>query len=417
MAKRLLVFFIVITSMELFSVAFLGENLIKIAELSGIGVIVLTIILQFVYNRGDGFKLKFKNEIVIIFISIILSMYMAYAGHNQSFTNTAIAQRFMYFYLFYFALHLIRISDTDLKQMMLFLAIVHVIFYLLQFFAYPTILFNIKVTNDRGTLRIFLAGLSYLILAYFYVLNNLFKQFTIGRLGLLFFFFSVFILMGTRQLIFSMFLLTIVNVLLSKRVKSKLLILTLVVLAAIPVFFMFQDIFMNLLSVSQEQSEDVEDDIRIRAATYFLTELFPNDFAYITGNGVSSANSDYGVRIQMIMDVYRYYQSDVGLIGDYTNFGAFFILGVFLIIFRILLMKLDQSHMFIKYFYIMVLLTLVTGGGPFARGDSIVTICITLYMIDVFFHNQKVEQLDDDEEDEAIIDKNIESDEYQYFKT
>lgn len=389
MAKRLVVFFIVITSMELFNIIFLGKSLIKIAELAGIGVVVLTILLQAVYSKGEGFRLHFRYEIILIFISLILSMLMAYSGHNQSFGITAVAQRGMYFYFFYFALHLIRIADTDLKTMFVYLGIAHTVFYMLQFVAYPTILFDIKVSDSRGTLRIFLAGLSYLILAYFYVLNNLFKEFSTGKLLLLFFFFSVFILMGTRQIIISMFLLTIINVLLSKRVKSKFLILILVILATIPVGIMFQDIFINLLSVSQEQSQELTEDTRVRAATFFMTQLFPNDWAYFTGNGVASANSGYGVMIQMYMDVYGFYQSDLGLLGDYTIYGALFVVAVFILIIRILLMKLDQSHMFIKYFYITVLLTLFTGGGPFARNDAIVTICMTLYIIDVFLYNKK----------------------------
>ncbi|MFH1119568.1 MAG: hypothetical protein V1775_07070 [Bacteroidota bacterium] len=415
MAKRLLIFFIVITSMELFNVVFFGKGLIKIAELAGIGVIVLAILLQYIYNPNEGFRLNFKWEIILIFISIILSMLMAYSGHNQGFGITAVAQRFMYFYLFYFALHLIKISDTDLKQMFIYLAIVHTVFYMIQFAAYPTILFDIKVSDSRGTLRIFLAGLSYLILAYFFVLNNLFKEFSIGKLALLFFFFSVFILMGTRQIIISMFLLTIINVLLSKRVKSKFLILTLVILATIPVIVMFQDIFLNLLSVSQEQSEDVGEDTRVRAATFFLTELFPNNAAYFTGNGVSSANSGYGVRIQMYMDLYGFYQSDIGLLGDYCNFGVLFVLAVFILIIRVLLMKLDQSHMFIKYFYITVLLTLFTGGGPFARGDSIVTICITLYLIDVYLQNKKIEESDSETDEEIYSEDEINSNDYQQY--
>ena len=210
-----------------------------------------------------------------------------------------------------------------------------------------------------------------------------------------------------------MFLLTIINVLLSKRVKSKFLILMLVVLATIPIIVMFQDIFLNLLSVSKEQSEDVGDDTRVRAATFFLTELFPNDVAYFTGNGVSSANSGYGVMIQMYMDLYGFYQSDIGLIGDYCNFGVLFVLAVFILIIRVLLMKLDQSHMFIKYFYITVLLTLFTGGGPFARGDSIVTICMTLYLIDVFLHNKKSDEEESVDETDDIEDP--ENTEYQHY--
>lgn len=402
MTKRLIVLFIILCSMGMFNVAFLGKDMIKVLELSGIGAILLVIILQIVYSRGETFVYSFKVEILLIFTGILLSMLMAYSGHNQGFSTTAIAQRFMYFYLFYFALHLIRISDKDLEKLMIYLAIAHVIFYMMQFMAFPNKIFDVRTSEDRGTLRIFLPGLSYLLLSYFYILNKLFERFSPGRLALLFFFFSIFILMGTRQIILSMFMLTMINVLLSKRVKSKAFIMVLVLLSIIPILFMFQDIFLNMLNVSQAQSEGFTEDIRVRAATFFLTELFPNKIAYITGNGADSANSNYGFLIQSYRDAYGYYQSDVGLIGDYSRFGAFFVLGVFIIIFRVLTAKLSAEYSYIKYFYINILLTLFTGGGAFGEGDSIVAICFTLYMIDIDKHNRKIEEeedyFDDDEE-------------------
>lgn len=403
MIKKIVILFIIIASLGMFNVIFLSKDIIKVLELAGIGVILMVIMLQLVYSHGEGFSYSFKWEMIFIFTGVGLSMLMAYSGHGQGFSTTLIAQRFMYFYLFYFALHLIRISDSDLEKMMVFLAVAHVVFYMMQYMAHPNKIFDVRTSEDRGTLRIFLPGLSYLLLAYFYVLNKLFKNFSVGQLFLLFFFFSVFVLMGTRQIIFSMFMLTMINVLLSKRVKSKFLILILVLLSAIPVVFMFQDIFLNLLNVSQEQSEGFEEDIRVRAATYFLTDLFPNRTAYITGNGADSANSPYGYMIQMYRDVYGFYQSDVGLIGDFSKFGTFFLIGVFSILIRVLTGKLSEKYVYIKYFYINILMTLFTGGGAFGEGNSIVAVCFTLYIIDVDRHNRKLSEEKDEigDEDES----------------
>lgn len=405
MAKRIIITFIILASLSMFKIAFLGEGILKVVELAGIGVILLVILLQFIYNHGEGFVFSFKWEMVMIFTSILLSMLMASSGHDQGIGTTAIAQRSMYFYFFYFALHLIKISNEDLEKLMLYLAVAHVLFYMMQFMAHPTKIFEVRTSEDRGTLRIFLPGLSYLMLAYFYVLNRLFKDFSVGRLALLFFFFSVFVLMGTRQIILSMFMLTMVNVLLSKRVKSKSLILLLVLLSVVPIVFMFQEIFVNMLSVSQEQSEGFEEDIRVRAATFFLVDLFPNKISYITGNGADSASTSYGAMIQTARDAFGYYQSDVGLIGDYSKFGAFLVIAALSIMIRILAGKLSEDFIYIKYFYINILMTLFTGGGAFGEGDSIVAVCFTLYMIDVDKHNRKVlaeeeTNFDDEVEDE-----------------
>ncbi len=396
MFKTPIIVFIIIASLGMFNLAALGPSVIKVLELAGIGVIAAVILLQFVYTKEDGFDKRFKVEVSIILISVFLSMFMAYSGHNQGFSTTIIAQRFMYFYLFYFALHLIRIPDYDLEKIIVYLAIVHVLFYMIQFASYPARVFDVRTSDERGTLRIFLPGLSYLVLGYFYMLNKIFERFTPGKLALLFFFFSIFILMGTRQILFSTFLLTMLYILLSKRVKSKILILVIAALSVVPVIFMFQDIFLSLLDVSQQQSEGFAEDIRVRAATFFILELFPNNLSYLTGNGADSANSPYGQAIQMYRDVYGFYQSDVGIIGDFTKFGALYVLAVFVLIFRMIFSKTGDDYSYIKYYYINILLTLFTGGSPFGEADSIVAIGMTMYIMDVDKHKRKLLEEEDD---------------------
>lgn len=400
MFKRAIILFIIVASMGAYEIAFLGKDMIKILELSGIAMIALIIMLQIVYSGGERFKMNFVWEIAIILFGVFLSMFTAYTGHHQGFSTTIVAQRFMYFYFLYMALHFIRISDIDLEKIIIYLGITFVLFYAIQFIVYPTVIFDVRTAVERGTVRIFLQGLSYVILAYFLILNKLFEEFSPGRLALLFIFFSIFIIMGTRQVILVMFLLTVMNVLFSKRVKSKSLILLLVVASAVPIILIFQDIFLGILSVSQQQSEGFEEDIRVQAATFFLTELFPNQISYITGNGAPSTNSPYGQMIQMYMDVFRFYQSDVGIIGDYSKFGAFLVIGVLILLVRILISKISSEYTYIKYFYYTTLLTLFTGGGGFGEGGGIVVVCITLYILDIDRHNKKLLEAEDDPLDE-----------------
>jgi hypothetical protein len=179
-------------------------------------------------------------------------------------------------------------------------------------------------------------------------------------------------------------------------VKSKILILVIAALSVVPVIFMFQDIFLSLLDVSQQQSEGFAEDIRVRAATFFILELFPNNLSYLTGNGADSANSPYGQAIQMYRDVYGFYQSDVGIIGDFTKFGALYVLAVFVLIFRMIFSKTGDDYSYIKYYYINILLTLFTGGSPFGEADSIVAIGMTMYIMDVDKHKRKLLEEEDD---------------------
>lgn len=388
MFKRLLILIIILASIGFFNFNFLSKGILKLLELAGIGLIFSILVLQGIYGKDEGFKLTFKWEIIFIIVSVFVSMFMANSAHNQGILTTLIAQRFMYFYFLYFVLHLVKIPDYDFEKIIFYFAIVYSIFYVIQYIAYPRLIFSIRVMEDRGTVRIFMPGLSYLILAYFYVLNKSFNELSISRLALLLFFFSVFILMGTRQLIFTIVLLTMINILLSKKVTSKILVTLIAVIAAVPIFFMFQNIFLSMVNLSKEQSVDFEENIRIFAGTFFLTDFFPNPLSYITGNGADSSNSSYGVMIQMYKDVFGFFQSDVGIIGDFSRFGSIFLISVISILTRVLKGHLSEELYYIKYFYFFVILTSFTGAGLFGDANSIVTVCITLYIIDVFKQNQ-----------------------------
>lgn len=392
MGKKLIIIFIVIAALELYNFTFLGPNFIKVFQLAGIALMAVVLIIQLVYQKEINFRKHFNIELLLIFIGVILSMFMAQWGHDQSLSITFIAQRFMYFYLAYWVLHSIKVSVNDLEDIIYWFGIVFSILYILQYLVHPMVIFDVRIAEVRETVRIFLPGFFFLILAYFLTLNRLFESFSIGKLFSILLFLSIVILMGTRQVIFTLLLLTIINVLFSKTVKSKVLILILMVSSIIPIILMFQEIFISLIDLSKDQSETLEDNVRLRAAVFFLTELFPNSFAYITGNGADSYNSSYGFMIQIYRDAYGFYQSDIGLIGDYVRYGAFFALGAFLILFRMIFSKTSDSRSYFKYFYISILLTLFTGGGPFAQADSIVLICFTLYIIDIDKHDRNISE-------------------------
>lgn len=399
MFKRILIIFIILASLQMFSFTFLPQSALKIIGLTGVGIIALTIILQLIYSPVEHFVLNFKWEILLIFIAVFTSMFMANSTYNQGFSTTLIAQRYMYYYLIYYMLHLLKIPDYDLEKIIVGFAVVYAAFYLIQYVAYPTRIFNVRVSQSRGTIRIFQAGLSYLIIAYFMILNQLFKKFSLLNLAALLLFVSIFFLMATRQLILSVLVVSMANVLFSKQVKSKTLIILLIFAGAIPLIIMFQEMIESMVSLSQKQSENFQENIRIVAATFFLTDFFPNNLAYITGNGADSTNSTYGVLIQMYKNVYGFYQSDVGIIGDFSKFGLFFLIGVIAIVVKSLKAKMTANLNYIRYFFVMVILLSFTGGGFFGdSADSIVAVSILLYIIDI----NRFRELNDNQEQKQV---------------
>ena len=405
MFKKILVITIIAASLQLFNLSFLPESVMKIIGIGGVVLIVLTIGLQLIYSPTEHFLLNFKWEILLIFVSVFTSMFMANYNYNQSFGTTLIAQRFMYYYLIYYMLHLLKIPDYDLEKIIIGFAVVHAIFYLIQFAAFPLPIFDVRATEARGTIRIFLPGLAYLVIAYFLVLNEIFKKFTPLKLGLLLLFVSIIFLMATRQLILSILIISLINILLSKQVKSKILIIILISLGTIPLIIMFQDMILSMILLSQKQTENIEENIRIAAAAFYLTDFFPNNLAYLLGNGMDSAHSSYGIVVQMYRSVYRFIQSDIGIIGDFSRWGLIFLAGVVMILVKVLKEKMTGNLNYIKYFFIFVILVSFTGDGFFGNSAGpIVAISILLYIVDVNHFRDKT-QISDGSND---IDKNSE---------
>ncbi|GAB1404963.1 MAG: hypothetical protein PHX54_09115 [Lentimicrobiaceae bacterium] len=384
MFKKILVIFLILASLEMFSFIFIPESVLKVLTLAGVIVIALVIVLQLIYSPAEHFVLNFKWEILLILVAVFTSMFMANSTYNQSFGTTLIAQRFMYYYLIYYMLHLIKIPEYELEKIILAFGVVYAAFYFIQFFAYPTRIFDVRISQERGSLRIFQAGLTYLIFAYFMMLNKLFKKFSLLHLAIILLLLSTVFLMATRQLIMSILLVSLINILLSKQIKSKVLIIILLAAAVIPVVIIAQDVIESMVLLTQKQSKNIHENIRVLAAGFFLTDFFPNNLAYITGNGADSSNSSYGIIIQSYKDIYGFYQSDIGIIGDFSKFGLFFLIGVTMILVKALKSKMTGKLPYIKYSFIMIIMLSFTGGGFFGNSsDTIVSICLILYIIDV----------------------------------
>jgi len=382
MFKKVIIVAIILSSLKFFSFIFIPEFIIKVAEWFGIGLILAFTIIYFIYNKEKPIKKHFTIPIILIFISVLISMFGSYIYQNQSFPLTAYAQRAIYFYLIYFLLHLMRIDSKFIIRLIVSFALIYIVIYFLQYILYPIQLTTTKMFIDRGTLRIFLSGAGYLVIAYFIWLYMAFRNFRPIYVLILLVTMGIFVLMGTRQVLASMLLLTILFIFQSRVVKSKILIFTLIGLSLIPIYFLFQDIILAMFEVTYRQSQHIEGGIRFEAARFFLTDFFPSALAYFTGNGAAGP-SIYGLRLFRYSTELGYYLSDIGLIGEYVKYGMLYVIGVIIILFKVFKSSLPEKIMFIKYNFLGIVLTLVTGGGAFASTSNVLIICLLLYLIDL----------------------------------
>lgn len=387
--KNIIVLIVFLCSISFFEIRFIPSGLLPGIGFMGICIMVLFLIVHYIYDKTSRLRKHFALEIYLMFFALILSMFGAYLFHEQPFGITAIVQRYMYYFLFYFFLHQIKPDPNFLLRLFIYFGIIYASIYLLQFLIYPVGLVQSKAFYDRGTLRIFFPGSNFLFITFFLSITQYFLTKNNFYLFLILLAFIVFILLGTRQVLFTVIFISIMYILLSNKVKNKIAVSSLVLLSAIAFFFIFQDIFLSMFEVSKKQQSNIEGDVRYKAISYFLFDFFPTRMSYLSGNGIASTNSAYGVIITNLKLFRGFYQSDIGLIGDFSKFGVFFIIAQFSIMIRIISGKLKQNLVFIKLIMWSMAITLITGGS-FASSDVITSICALLYIVDVSKNEEKL---------------------------
>lgn len=393
-----MVIIIILCSVSFFRFSALG-SLQKLAEIAGIGIIFLFMLIYLAYGNHSGVKKQFIIPIVLIIFSFFTSVLMAEYIHNQGFGKTIYAQRALFYYLFYILLHQMKIKIRDLEFIFYAFGIIHIVFYLVQYFAYPTIIFDGYVREMRGTVRIYLSGADYMVFAMFISVQKFFRTNQIKHAVFPFISLSIFVLLGGRQTLATMVFTIVLFFLVDRRVQSRGLLITLGLIGAVALFVIFRPVFEALLVQTHHDAQAAEDYIRIRAAKFFLTDFMEHPLAYITGNG-SAYSSSYAREMGKYAQYRGYYIGDLGLIGNYVEYGLFFVLGVIGICIKALKIKIEENHIYIKYFFVAVILSLVTGGG-FAKTDTICAIILLLYILDVSHHSIN--------EKKAIKDNSVET--------
>jgi len=392
MVKQLLVFFVFLASATFFKFTYLPKNLLMLLSFAALILMLLTVIFFIIYDQKKRFKQNFNVEIILLLVSLLLAVFGAKWGHNQSFPLTLWAQYLMFFYICYFFLHAIRIRPKDLENMMIVMAVLFIFFFLVQYVLYPTMLFGARAQEARGTIRIFIPGSAFAGLMFFYFLQKILTEGELKYIPFCFAVIAIPILQGTRSSIVTLLFGAVIYILFSKRVRSKVLVIILIMTGGAMIFYLFQDIFMTLIEVTQEQTAQETDDIRVRSARFYLYDFYPTKLNYLIGNGQSHMMSPYGMRIWYYKTNYGFYQNDLGMIGEFTKYGVLFVISVFLILRKLFVIKVEPRYSYIKYWAVLVVTNEILG-GIFSNATAIIVISCILYITDVshFEHQQPKE--------------------------
>jgi len=398
MVRQIVVFFIFLASATFFNLTYLPKNVTLLMSFGAVVLMLLTVIITLIYDRGKRFHQYFGVEVGLIFFALLLAIYGAKWGHGQDFLLSIWVLNSMYFYLFYFFLHSIRMRPDELEKLIGYMGILFIMFFLLQYVLYPRMIFGARAQEMRGTIRIFLPGTSFAGLMFYFFLQRTFTTNQKISIAYCLLFLAIPVLQGTRSSILTTVLGAVIYIVFSKRVKSKILVFVLMFFGALLVYFIFQDIINNLIEVSQSQAAQDEDDIRVRSAKFFLFDFYTSPLNYFIGNGESHMMSAYGMKIWFYKSNYGFYQNDLGILGEYVRFGVLYIVCVFLIFRKLFIMKIAPRYDYFKYWAVILILDELMGGA-FSKPTSIVIIASVLYIYDISTFELK----NPDKETEEVI--------------
>ena len=395
MFKRILIIFIILDATQFFSLSIFSDFVIKIFDVISI-ILFITIICYYKFQElvlhKNFNKGIFKREILIILFAVFFSFFGAAIYHNQSLLQSFISSRFMYFYLLYFVLIKFDLRTHELEKIVMIFSVTYSIIYFAAALN-PTIV-SVRIYEDffRQTIRVYMPGILLVIFSFFNHISRFFEEKKFIDLLLFILFLTLIIHTGTRMVIFPSLL--IVLIFIGSRLKfyKSILIVTLSTILIIIVFYPILKGTFNLLLSEKNYSEPGGTlSIRLQAINYFFNLLFPTFITYIIGNGFASYHNNYGNFILFLREKYNLYQSDIGIIGDYTRFGILFVVGILALLIKICKHSYAKNAKYIKYFFIFIGITYITI-PHFGNSDGIVAICCGLYLIEKY-NDEKNQEL------------------------
>jgi hypothetical protein len=383
MFKKIIIVFIVFGSMAFFEPVFIDRQMTGLIHMAVTALIFVFLVIYAIYDTSTKIKATFTWEVIMVFFAVFLSMIGAFVFHFQKFQITLMAQRIIYLFLFYFLLHQLKPSPQFVIKIFMIVSIFWLVFYIIQWAVYPVHLFGDQIFKDRNTIRIFLPGVSFAVIAYFISLMEFMKTNHYKYLVHLLLLLLGFVLMGTRQLLGPTLLITVIAVVQSKKIHSKMVLIILGIASVIPLYFVFQEIINAMLDVTKKESLAITENVRYKAVMFYLYRFAPSKLSFLIGNGAYSGHSSYGLMMDNYSKAFGYYLADIGIIGEFILYGIFFALAELIVLFRTAFIRYSDEFQFIKYTVYSMFFSIFVGAGAFSTGESIIMMCLLLYLVDV----------------------------------
>ena len=346
--NKLIILFFALATLHFFGFIKISPQLsIYIFDAALLGAVVYIL-----FNYKSSYNNKFTFPILLLLMAIIMSSMSCYIFWGQDFITTIKAVTFLMSYVLYFLLSVLKIRVRDVEKIIMFLGISIIAVYFISFVFYPRVIFRYSFfveLSHRGFRRIIPYGIGLLFFFSFYSINQYLIKRKLSWL-IVYFVTLIFTVMSlTRTLIGVSFVLSALFIIRKISYLKKVIVATIIVLS----FYLISQVsyFQIMIHETQETGQNLGNNIRVRAADYYLHEFSPNIFTKIFGNGEPSGNSHYGNFVVYELERrHRYFLSDIGYIGIYVTHGIFSVIALLILFLRVVRIKVPEQYLYAKYF-------------------------------------------------------------------
>lgn len=325
---------------------------------------------------------------------LLCSVISCYIYEKQSFWLSITNLDFIAFFPFLSYFYMIKkrtkqFTINDIEWNIRIFYIVVFFLFMIQYIILPHQIIHLA-TFIEGEKRFTIYGQIITLIAYFYYLN---RYLITNRNKYLFFLLPellIVFIQGFRSYIVVLIGVSILFLLNAGKLKK---IVALALITPILALLIIQIPIVNN-AISNMQNRQVEDNfsnedyIRVRQFEYFTTEHFKSPVEYLFGSGFSNPRSTYGKKMLYLRG--SSYENQTGPIGGWRDWGLVglsWIIGlpcflcILFCILKILLTKIPKQYLYLKYFYLFILLTSVTS-VEFYRWGSVFIHGVLFYLFE-----------------------------------
>lgn len=320
-----------------------------------LGILIIAPIYYRIFSRRRSLlNLKNSQPIIWIFVGIFISMFCAYLYHGQSFITSLTAYKVQYLMIGGFSLLAIAPNEQEVVKSLKIYAVLFSIVY-----AYRLINPNGFILPDSfydksfDELEISIMGYEFLPLLLYIYFQDYKKSPNLKNIGCIFWILALILLQRNRSTLIPV---VFCSGYLFVTVKSKykpLIIFGVVSLLTL-IFATTWDTWVELYDQSVMELSNPRYN-RNLALSYFLTQGWSNATTFIFGNGFISAHSSYMMAELMSKGIYN---TDMGFLGYWNEFGLIPIIVFFYLIFKPLCSK--KYPLYLRCYAFQVLLCSLT---------------------------------------------------------